>query len=134
MGSMIVYNSDEACILYIKKRNYIYLAIEGYLDSEKIKVFSQELLGICTEKKISKILFDTSKLRIVKEVDLEWLFNDIFSVLRSLNIKRIALLNPQNAFGYITIKRITGEIKKSKVKILDTMEEAEGWLFQHDYG
>jgi DNA-directed RNA polymerase subunit F len=130
MGSLIIYNSEEACILYIKKRNYVYLAVEGFLNSDKIKEFYESLAKICREKKINRILFDTSKLGTIKEEDLQWVFKSAKETVYPLNIYKIAFLNPKNAFGNYTITRFLKGLKDLEAKILETMEDAENWLFE----
>ena len=130
MGSLIVYNSDEACILYIKKRNYIYLAIEGFLNSEKTKAFYKSMVDICRKKNITRILFDTSKLGTIKEDDLQWIFKEAAEAITPINIKKISFVSPQNSFGKWTISRIFTGFKDLNAKVLDSIEEAENWLFE----
>lgn len=131
MGSLIIYNSAEACILYIKKRNYIYLAIEGFLNSEKTKSFYKSMVTICLEKNITRILFDASKLGTIKEDNLQKMFKDATQTFYSLNLKKIAFLSPKNSFGYWAISRIFSGLKDIENKILETMEDAEIWLFEN---
>lgn len=130
MRSMLIYSSKEACILYIKKRNYVYLAIEGFINSEKIREFYGSLVKICREKNITRILFDTSNLGAIKENDLQWIFQSIADTLNPLNIYKIAFLSPKNAFGAMTISRIFTEVHDLEAKVHERMEDAENWLFE----
>jgi DNA-directed RNA polymerase subunit F len=130
MGSMMIYNSKEACILYIKKRNYVYLAVEGFINSEKIKEFYESLVKVCREKNIKRILFDTSKLGAIKENDLQWIFQSTADTVNPLNIYKIAFLSPKNVFGSRTVSKIFSELHDLKAEVFDNMEDAENWLFE----
>lgn len=129
MGSLIVYNRDEACVLYIKKRNYIYMSVEGYLDRGTVRDFIKNSKGFCFEKSIKKILFDASKLNTGSKNDLAENINTIIHEIFFFNLERIAFLCPKGSLGYQFIKNILNETGKGNTKILDTLEEAEDWLF-----
>jgi hypothetical protein len=131
MGNLIVYNSDEACILYIKKRNYIYMSVEGYLNRGKIQGFIKSSKGFCSEKGINKILFDTSKLNPDRKNNLGESIRAIIDEIVFFNPERIAFLCPKNSWGYQLLYEILKEAGKGNTKMLGTLEEAEDWLFSN---
>ncbi len=133
MGSLIVYNCEEACVLYIKKRNYIYISVEGYLNRGKIRDFINNSKGFCFEKGINKILFDASELNPSHKNNLVENLNTIIGEIFFFNLERIAFLCPKGSLGYQFIRNILKETeKKDNTKILDTLEEAEDWLFNYN--
>jgi hypothetical protein len=122
----------EACIIYVESKNYAYMALEGFVESAKIKEFALKTSELCKQKKVSCIIFDTSKLQIIKQIDIQWLIEQVFPVLRNYNLSKIAFLLPENPFGLTSLKSLIKHIDTNKVEVFQKMEEAEAWIFSDD--
>lgn len=129
---MIIYNSNEACIIWVEKRKYIYLAVDGFLESHKIKAFTEQLINICKTQDVQGIIFDTTKITIIKPKDLKWINEEVIPKLRIGKIKKVAFLYPENSFGSLSIDRIKQNVIVSEAKIFRKLEDAEKWLFSAD--
>jgi hypothetical protein len=127
---MIVYQSKDACIIHIEKRNYAYLAIEGFFDSSRLKDFSLKVIELCRTKGVSKLLFDVSKITVIKSEDIEWLQENIVPKLKNAESNRYAIVCPENQFGLISVNRILSYTDKNKFKFFPNIERAEDWLFK----
>ncbi|MBN1118874.1 MAG: hypothetical protein JXA77_16815 [Bacteroidales bacterium] len=126
---MLVYNSENSCIIHIEKKMSLYLAIEGYMESLKIKEFAKALVEFCLTKKIKHIFFDTSKISVVKHEDLFWVTENVFPKLQDSEIEKVAFLLPAKSFGYMAVKILADRIEKKQNKVFARLEEAEKWLY-----
>jgi len=122
----------ETCIIFIEGKNYAYLALEGFIETEKIKEFAGKLIDLCSKKKVTRLLFDTSKLSIIKPSDLEWVINEILPNLRFKHIEKIAFLLPENPFGFVSVRNLMKHIDNKKVEVFRRMEHAETWIFEQE--
>jgi len=130
-GSTIIYNSATASIMYLKSREYMYIAIEGYPSMEKLKEFYYALLQGITHSNVEKFLFDTSKLSVIKSEDLMWFNNNITPLLVKHKDAKVVFIKPDNVFGMKSVETIFKNMKDIvMVNISPNMEKAEDWLFQ----
>ena len=127
---MMLYDSLEACIIHIERKEYAYVAVEGYLVTEKLMNFLDRLVFLCTKKTVKKIFFDTSKLSVVNKNDVIWIKEHVFPALSYCNIEKVAFLMPENPFGALALKALIIETKHATMKIFNSMEEAEKWIFK----
>ncbi|MBN2486401.1 MAG: hypothetical protein JXB34_10550 [Bacteroidales bacterium] len=129
---MIIYESMDACIIYIESKNYAYLAIEGFIDSSKIKEFASKFTSLCLNKKGLKVIFDSSKITTVKNSDLQWIAENILPLLQNNDIQKIAFLSPESPFGQMAVQKFSKNITPGKAEVFHSMEQAENWIFQAD--
>jgi hypothetical protein len=129
---MIVFNSMEACIIYIESKHYAYMAIEGYLQTSKIKEFASKFAALCQERMVHFLIFDTSKIAAVKHNDLIWIVDNILPIIQNSSIKRTAFLIPENPFGEIALNSFLKKINSPNVEVFEKMELAEKWVFGND--
>ncbi len=127
---MTIYNSEKACIKWIEERKYIYLAVDGFMESDKIKIFTEQLVSACKKYDVAGILFDTSKITIIKHKDLQWINEEVIPSLRNGKIKKVAFLCPENSFGSLSIELIMENIIESEINIFSKLDDAKEWLFK----
>ena len=127
---MIVHNSMESCIIHVESRNYAYLAVEGFIDSKKTKEFAEKLVSLCLHNKIGMIMFDSSKLSVIKPTDMEWIFEQVLQPLRYCSIDKVAFLMPESTFGIVSVKKLIQHIENCSTGIFRNIEQAETWLFK----
>jgi hypothetical protein len=126
---MIYYSSTNACIMFIEKFNTAYLVLEGYLNETIIKEFGQKAHELCVKSEVSKIIFDTSRLDILKKEELSVLADKFIPVFHQAHINKIAYLKPQNAFGELSMNLLMNIKTLNKVKKFNTLEDAEKWVY-----
>jgi hypothetical protein len=132
VDNSILYNTASASILYMKKREYMYLAVEGYVNTATLSDFTKALLEGILFNHVKKILFDTSHLNVIKTEDIHWLKNNLFPIFEKHGVSRVVFIKPENAFGNKSVEMLATAINdKIEAKIFPTMEEAENWLFHN---
>lgn len=131
INNTILYNSVNASVMYLKNREYIYIALEGFLNSESINGFNNALINGIKQSDAKKFLFDTSKINVIKSEEVQWLVNNIIPYLAKDRFSKIAFLKPENYFGNKSVESLSNALKDSiSVKTFPNMEQAERWLFQ----
>jgi len=97
-GNMILYNSTTASVMYMKTREYIYIAIDGYPNREKMNEFYSALLMGITQSNANRFLFDTSMISVIKNEDKQWFSNNITPILLKHREVKVAFIKPENVF------------------------------------
>jgi len=130
-GNMILYNSATASIMYLKTREYLYIAIEGYPNMEKMNEFYHALLRGVTQSNANKFLFDTSRISVIKNEDMQWFSTNITPILLKHKGIKVAFIKPENVFGMKSVDTFCRNMRNfASVSIFPNMEKAENWLFQ----
>lgn len=130
ISNSVIYSTSNASILYIKKREYLYLALEGYISTANFYEIAKALLNGVIYNRVKKILFDTSKVSVIKTDVIQAINDNILPVLEKYGVLRIVLIKSDNVFGNKSIESVANIISgKIEVKVLPTMEQAENWLF-----
>jgi hypothetical protein len=129
---IIVFNSMEACIIHIESKHYAYIAIEGYLQTSKIKEFASKYATLCQKRMVHYTIFDASKITDIKHNDLIWIVGNILPIINNSSIKRIAFLIPENPFGEIALNSFFKKINSPNVEVFENMELAENWVLGND--
>lgn len=127
---MIVYSSNTACMIYLKDKKSIYMAIEGFVDSEKIQNFTKQMLDVCRKEKVLYLLVDTSQIKVIKCKDITWIQKNVVSHFEELGIEKVGYVDSQNIFGDISIHQLISENNKSAFRFFPSVESAEKWLYQ----
>jgi len=115
----------------MKTREYMYVAIDGYPNMEKLNEFYSALLKGITKSNANSFLFDTSKISVIKGEDLHWLCSNLVPILSKHKGLRVAFIMPENIFGIKSVDTLCKLMRNSAdVSIFPNMEKAESWLFQ----
>ena len=116
----------------MRNREYIYIAPEGFLNSESINGFNKALIDAITLSNTKKFLFDTSKIDVIERDGLQWLINTISPYLIKNKFSKVTFIEPENIFGIKSVERLSNALKNSiSVKTFLNIELAEHWLFQN---
>jgi len=109
----------------------MYIVIEGYLNAETLPGFNKALVNGVMHSDVKKLLFDTTKINVIKSEDILWLNENLMPYLAKNRLMKVAFIKPENAFGSKSVETLAGIMKNhTNVKILPNMELAERWLFQ----
>ncbi len=130
ISSGILYNADNASLLYIKKREYLYLTVEGFVRKETLEMLTNALIKGITETTVSRIIFDTSKVKVIKKEDIALFLETITPILDKRSVRKIVFINSDDIFGNKSVELLASCLNsKIPTKIFSNMERAELWLF-----
>jgi len=126
---MIYYSSSQACVIYMKSKNSIYIAIDGFIDSKTLKAVTIRTIELCNKVQAHSILLETSKLEVLKNEDIDWIKEKMHPLFKVVEIKRIGFVRPQSVFGELSINRLIPVVSERQYRKFDTIEEAEKWVY-----
>lgn len=128
--SAILYDTTIASVLYIKKREYLYLTIEGFVNSETLSEVVDALQHGITHNHVKKIIFDTSKVKVIKKDDLDFIKQNLSPLLSKSIVTKVVFLNSDDIFGNHSIEVLTSFFNQIiPTRAFPDMEKAELWLF-----
>lgn len=125
---MILHNTDNAALLYIDKTELLYATIVGFSDSDELSVAAGQLKAKIRHIHADRILVDTSKLGVLRTVDLGIIQNTIVPLLREVGLKKVAMLKPDNAFGHMNVLKFLSFAQQAEARVFEDMTLAEEWL------
>jgi hypothetical protein len=130
INSGILYNADHASLLYIKKREYLYLTIEGFVCKETLFHLAEALIKGIKQSMVKRIIFDTSKLKIISKDDILLFKQAVLPIIEKSGIKKIIFISSEDVFGNKTIESLSVVLnQKIPTRVFPNMEKAELWLF-----
>jgi hypothetical protein len=125
---MTLYQSPNARITYDATNNVLTQTINGYLNTNSLREFQGELVKICSQKKISKIIADTKNQKVLKKEDMDWMIENVIPSLKSCNIKQFAILMPDNIFGQAAVETFAQAAGELEVKIFSDHSTLHTWI------
>jgi hypothetical protein len=126
---MIYYSTTNACIMSIDKYSTAFLVLEGYVNETTIKEFGQKAHELCIKSEVSNVIFDTSRLEILKKEEIAVLSDKLIPLFQHSHINKIAYLKPQNAFGELSMNLLMNIKTINKIRKFNSLEEAEKWVY-----
>jgi hypothetical protein len=126
---MIYYSTTNACIMFIEKYSTAFLVLEGYINEKTILEFAQKAHELCIKSQVTKIIFDTSGLEILKKEEMAILSDKLIPLFHHSHIGKIAYLKPKNAFGELSMNLLMNIKSINKIKKFESLEEAEKWIY-----
>ena len=130
LDSSILYDSENASVMYMKRRECLYIALEGFLDSESFVEINSALAKGVTQSEAKRFLFDTSKTNVISNKEMQWLTHDFLTYITTGRVSKVAFLKPDNIFGDQSVGFIATILsRKTSVRIFPSMELAESWLY-----
>lgn len=89
------------------------------------------ILKTVKEKKISKLLINSTERKPLRSADLRWMEEYFYPELANSGIKALALLNQKNLLSTTSAKNMMRQInEKVEVKVFNEMVAAKTWLGQ----
>ncbi len=125
---MILHSSDEMSLIYLRERGLIYFTIVGFTKTNAIRELFEQLKENREKIKSDKLLFDTSKLGVMRQIDQNIFLEELMPLFREIGIKKTALIKTSDAFGQGKIKALVSSADNEEIQVFDDMITAERWL------
>ncbi|BDX38218.1 hypothetical protein CYCD_15730 [Tenuifilaceae bacterium CYCD] len=131
-NSAILYNTNSASMLYIKKREYLFLSIEGFANTRTLSELVEALNYGISHNHVKKIIFDTSKVKVIKKEDIQLLTLTLIPLLSKSAVSKIAFINSDDVFGNKSVSMLASIFTEHiPTQAFPNMESAEIWLFNN---
>lgn len=127
---MLHYNTKWCKIYYYEDIPCIHLDWFGFAKPDEFKEACDFSLNLLKEKKVSKMIADNSKAKIVSIENQKWLTEDWFARAYDEGYRTSAVVVSTNIFNEVAIKNIVNQIDDGKftVQYFDDLEKAKAWL------
>ncbi len=123
-----IYKSPAASITYNATHNCILQTVNNYLHSEELKNFQTALIKFCKGNSPGRIIADTTKLKVIKSDDMEWLSNEVLPALSECGIRYFAIVMPNNPFGEMAVKLFIEASSDITMQIFEDLPSAQQWI------
>lgn len=125
---MNVYKSSTASITYNEDHNCITQTIDNFLHTEELKKFQTFLINYCKNKKASKIIADTTNLKVVKVSDINWMSSRVLPALSKCGVKYFAIVLPKDPFGEMAVRLLVESSSDITMEIFGDLSSAQQWI------
>lgn len=106
--------------------------ITGFLDEQTFKNISNKAIEVLKENNGSRILVDTSGMKVIPKENQEWIQADWFPRAIQSGLKVMAFITPRNIFGEVSTKATNSTVEEEslpiKLEYFYNKEEAVQWM------
>ena len=125
---MEIYKSNDATITYNNDHQCIHQTVKNFLHSDELKRFQTKLIDFCKTNHPKKVITDSSKLKVVKTNDLNWMSNEVLPALSRSGVQYFAIIMPDNPFGEMAVKMFVETSSDITMKIFNDLPSAQQWI------
>lgn len=112
--------------------NAVHANYDCFLDEQTFKDISNKAIIMLAEKKATKILVDTSGMKVIPKENQEWIQGDWFPRAIQAGLKTMAFITPRNIFGEVSTKATNQKVEDEQLPVsleyFYNKEEAVEWL------
>lgn len=103
----------------------------GFLPFHEFKQIAEESLAFVLANGYSKILVDTSKIKVIQKESQEWINEEWFPKAIQAGVTHMAFLIPQDFFGKVSVEATNKQIAQRgdiEIQYFTEATEARRWL------
>ncbi len=101
---------------------------EGFLQLEEHQAIGNEILDVAKKNSISKLVIDTSNLKVIKQETQQWIETDWFPRAAKQGIKFMAFIIPQDVLGKMSTQRVNQKSGGIEIQHISSRSEAGKWI------
>jgi hypothetical protein len=123
--------SNEACSLFFDSDvPCVVMEAHGYATSQQFRDITENMLFLLKEKRVSKMLVDTTHLQIIGAEDQKWLNEDWLPRAIAAGYRACAMIKSKYFFNRVAVDNVVNQIDQSQltVQYFDDRELARTWL------
>jgi len=115
---------------YNAKKAFLKTTYKGFVKHDDFVKISNKSIDLLIKHEASKLLVDTSKLKVMPPENQEWIQKYWFPKAAAIGLQKMAFITPENIFGEVSAKATNEKGKQYPIEIayFSTQEEAERWL------
>ena len=127
---MLHYDQKWCKIYFYEDIPCVHLDWNGFARPNEFQEACDASLELLKEKKVSKMIADNSKAKIVSVENQEWLTQDWFARAFDEGYRTSAVVVSTNIFNEVAVKNIVNQMDKGKftVQYFDNLNDAKVWL------
>jgi hypothetical protein len=103
-------------------------SFKGFLEFEDHKKLGNAVLDLAIKNGYSKMIIDTSELKVIRQDTQKWIETDWFPRANSSGIKYMAFIVPTDVLGKMSTTRVNEKSGNIEIQHVDSMAKAKTWL------
>lgn len=113
-----------------EEKDFLVAIYIGFLKHEEFVKISNDSLKLMVKYGTSKLLVDTSKLKVMPPENQEWIQESWFPRAMDVGLKKMAFITPENIFGEVSAKNANEKANQLPLDLAYFSDylEAETWL------
>src|ERR1700730_10157184 len=108
----------------------VYAEAQGWADSTELVEVLEACICALTEHQGSRWLVDGRKMKVVKQSDQDWIYQEFFPRALAAGLEHIALVTPESGLAKITVDLMLRRLPAMKVdfEYFVTVGAARAWI------
>ncbi len=103
-------------------------SFKGFLEFEEHKALGNEVLSLAINNGYTKMIIDTSELKVIRQETQKWIETDWFPRANQSGIKYMAFIVPSDVLGKMSTTKVNEKAGNIEIQHVDTMEKAKNWI------
>jgi len=130
MEKVTVLDSGHVAIWYYPDKKIVHNQVNKYVYGQPYRDFLNEVTKALQKYHAHKLLSDDRKTSGISKEDQEWGSKDWFPRTKAAGWKFWAIIQPENAIGQLTLKRVVANMTAQGIttEIFNEPDQALSWL------
>ena len=103
-------------------------SFKGFLEFEEHKALGNEVLSLAINNGYSKLIIDTSELKVIRQETQKWIETDWFPRANQSGIKFMAFVIPTDVLGKMSTTRVNEKAGNIEIQHVDSIDKAKQWI------
>lgn len=100
----------------------------GFLSFQEHSKIGNEVLDLAAKNGISRMILDTTDLKVIMQETQKWIETDWFPRANSAGIKYIVFIIPADALGKMSTTKVNQKAGNVTIQYVDSMSKAKEWI------
>ncbi|UII19945.1 hypothetical protein [Fulvivirga ligni] len=123
--------TENAVVKHEESLNALFVELKGYIPLETLKSVIEREYAMIKHYKLSKCLVDLRGIKVYAPGAQELVKTEWFPTVKSLGVKQVAIIIPEDIFGKLAMEKAHEEQTKTQDKSTQNfkdIESAKEWL------
>jgi hypothetical protein len=131
---MAIYDKPQATVDWDETLGAVILRWKGFAIDEMLREPMEKALELVVSKNALKFFGDTTKLRILKPEDQEWINTNWIPRINQAGVKWVAIVMPSSEYARATVRESNNNVQSTphgvfvEIRPFEQLEEAQKWL------
>jgi len=103
-------------------------SFKGFLELEEHKNIGNEVLDLAIKNGFSKMIIDTTELKVIRQDTQKWIETDWFPRANKSGIKYMVFIVPTDVLGKMSTTKVNVKAGSIEIQHVNTLSKAKDWL------
>ena len=101
---------------------------EGFLQTTEHQAIGNRVLDLARQSGTTKLVIDTTKLKVIKQETQQWIENDWFPRAMQQGIRFMAFVVPEDVLGKMSTQRVNQKSGGIEIQYVSSLMQAKSWI------